>query len=108
MTKTKDDATAAVASIGDAAECGKRADALVRRVLGRVMRQARSVATALDYVLALSRDVRANAWEVAEKAGHEGPYRMQALLGRYKWAGRTCGNSSRRWPRAACRTTRVT
>jgi SRSO17 transposase len=84
--KTKDDATAAVASIGDAAECGKLADALVRRVLGRVMRQARSVATALDYVLALSRDVRANAWEVAEKAGHEGPYRMQALLGRYKWS----------------------
>lgn len=61
MTKTKDDATVAVASIGDAAECGKRADALARRVLGRVMRQARSVATVLDYVLALSRDVRANA-----------------------------------------------
>jgi hypothetical protein len=50
------------------------------------MRQARSVATALDYVLALSRDVRANAWELAEKAGHAGPYRMQALLGRYRWS----------------------
>ena len=75
-----------MASIEDAAECGERADALVSRVLGRVMRQARSVATALDYVLALSRDVRANSWELAEKAGHAGPYRMQALLGRYRWS----------------------
>ena len=75
-----------MASIEDAAECGERADALVSRVLGRVMRQARSVATALDYVLALSRDVRATSWELAEKAGHAGLYRMQALLGRYRWS----------------------
>ena len=85
MTRTEDDATAAVASIGDLADCGDRADALVSRVLGRVMRQARSAATALDYVLALSRDARANAWELAERAGHAAPYRMQALLGRYQW-----------------------
>jgi SRSO17 transposase len=74
-----------MASIGDAAECGERADALVSGVLGRVMRQRRSVATAMDYVLTLSRDTRANCWELAEKAGHEGPYRMQSLLRRYRW-----------------------
>jgi SRSO17 transposase len=49
------------------------------------MRQARSVAAAMGYVLALSRDTRANCWELAERAGHAGPYRMQSLLRRYKW-----------------------
>ena len=39
-----------MASIEDAAECGERADALVSGVLGRVMRQRRSIAAALDYV----------------------------------------------------------
>jgi hypothetical protein len=74
-----------MASIEDAAECGERADALVSGVLGRVMRQRRSIAVAMDYVRALSRETRANCWELAEKAGHEGPHRMQALLRRYKW-----------------------
>jgi SRSO17 transposase len=74
-----------VASIEDAAGCGARADALVRAVLGRVMRQRRSVAVALDYVRALSRDTRANCWELAEASGHKGPHRMQALLRTYKW-----------------------
>jgi len=74
-----------VASIEDAAECGERADALVSGVLGRVMRQRRSIVAALDYVKALSRRTRANCWELAEEAGHEGPHRMQALLRRYKW-----------------------
>ena len=74
-----------MASIEDAAECGERADALVSGVLGRVMRQRRSIAAALDYVKALSRGTRANCWELAEEAGHEGPHRMQALLRRYKW-----------------------
>jgi hypothetical protein len=86
VTKTADDATAAVASIEDAAECGERADALVSRVLGGIMRQARSVVTAVDYVVALSRDTRANAWELAEEAGHAGPHRMHALLSRYRWS----------------------
>jgi len=74
-----------MASIEDAAECGERANALVSGVLARVMRQVRSVAAAVDYVLALSRDTRANCWELAEKAGHAVPYRMQSLLRRYKW-----------------------
>lgn len=77
-----------MASIEDAAEYGERADALVSGVLSRMMRQARSVGTAMDYVRALSRDTRANCWELAERAGHEGPHRMQALLRRYKWAWR--------------------
>jgi hypothetical protein len=79
-------ATTAVASIEDAAECGERADALVSEVLGRVMRQRRSIAAALDYVKSLSRGTRANCWELAEAAGHETPHRMQALLRRYKWS----------------------
>jgi hypothetical protein len=75
-----------MASIEDTAECGERTDALVSGVLARVMRQRRSIATAVDYVRALSRETRANCWELAEKAGHAGPHRMQALLRRCKWA----------------------
>jgi len=55
-------------------------------LLGRVMRQRRSVAAAVDYIRALSRDTRANCRELALRAGHEGPHRMQALLSRYKWS----------------------
>ena len=47
------------------------ADALVSGLLAGVMRQRRTVATAMDYVRALSREP-ANAWELARKAGHEG------------------------------------
>jgi SRSO17 transposase len=75
-----------MASIEDAAEYGTRADALVSGLLGRVMRQRRSIAAAMDYIRALSRETRANCWELAQEAGHEGPHRMQALLGRYKWS----------------------
>jgi hypothetical protein len=74
-----------VASIEDAAECGERADVLVEGLLGRVMAQRRSVRAALDYVRALSRETRANCWELALRAGHEGPHRMQALLRTYRW-----------------------
>jgi SRSO17 transposase len=82
----QDTATTAVASIEDAAECGERADALVMGLLGRIMRQRRSVAAAMDYIRALSRETRANCWELALSAGHEGPHRLQALLSRYKWS----------------------
>ena len=34
-------------------------------LLGRVMRQQRTVAAAMDYVWALSRETRANCWELA-------------------------------------------
>jgi hypothetical protein len=66
-------------------ESGERADALVSGLLARVVRQWRTVAATMDYIRSLSRDTRANAWELAEKAGHEGPYRIQGLLGRRKW-----------------------
>jgi len=61
------------------------ADAQVRAVLGRVMAQRRSAGTALDYVRALAPGVTANCWGLAEAAGHERPYRMQALLGSCRW-----------------------
>ncbi|MGH3187222.1 MAG: IS701 family transposase [Streptosporangiaceae bacterium] len=85
FVQTQDDPTAASASIEDVLESGSRADALVSAALARVMKQRRSTAVALDYVKALSRDTRANCWDLAEKAGHAGPHRMQALLTRYKW-----------------------
>jgi hypothetical protein len=82
----QDKATAAVASIEDAADCDERADALVSGLLGRVMRQRRTVAAAMDYIRALSRETRANCWDLALAAGHEGPHRLQALLSRRKWS----------------------
>src|SRR5437588_161689 len=42
------------------------------------MAQRRTVATAADYVRGLSAGVKANCWQLAEAAGHENPYRMQA------------------------------
>ena len=49
------------------------------------MAQRRSARTALDYVRGLAPGVKANCWSLAEAAGHEGPYRMQALLSCYRW-----------------------
>ena len=77
--------TAAWASIGDVSECSARVDAQVRAVLGRVLAQRRSVEVASGYVTALAPGVKANCWAIAEEAGHEGPHRMQALLGSYRW-----------------------
>jgi hypothetical protein len=58
-------------------------DAQVSAVLGRVMAQRRTVATAADYVRGLSAGVKANCWQLAEAAGHEN--RMQALLRTCRW-----------------------
>jgi DDE superfamily endonuclease len=77
--------TAAWASIGDVSECSARVDAQVRAVLGRVLAQRRSVEVAFGYVTALAPGAKANCWAIAEEAGHEGPHRMQALLGSYRW-----------------------
>jgi len=60
-------------------------DAQVSAVLGRVMAQRRTVATAADYVRGLSAGVKANCWQLAEAAGHANPYRMQALLRTCRW-----------------------
>jgi hypothetical protein len=49
------------------------------------MAQRRSAAVASGYVAALSPEVKANCWAIAESAGHEGWGRMQGLLGSYRW-----------------------
>ena len=49
------------------------------------MAQRRSAGTALDYIRGLAPGVKANCWSLAEAAGHENPYRMQALLGSCRW-----------------------
>ena len=77
--------TAAAASVEDVAECTARADAQVWAVLLGVMAQRRSASAALDYVTALASAAKANCWSLAESAGHEGQYRMQGLLGSYRW-----------------------
>ena len=101
--------TAAWASIDDVWAWTASVDAQVRVVLGRVMAQRRSVEVAFGYLSALAPGIKANCWSVAEEAGHEGPHRMQALLGSYRWDwARTCAASSRRWPRRGCRATRMT
>jgi SRSO17 transposase len=82
---TSSDDTAVQARIEDAFDGGARADAQVRAVLGRVMAQRRSAGTALDYVRGLAPGVKATCWGLAEAAGHERPYRMQALLRSYRW-----------------------
>jgi hypothetical protein len=46
--RKQDAATAAMASIEDAAEYDERADCLVSGVLNQLMRQRRSIAVALD------------------------------------------------------------
>ncbi len=84
MTTNNDD-TAVQASIEDVSGCSARADAQVRAVLGRVMAQRRSAGTALDYIRGLAPEVKANCWGLAEAAGHQSPYRMQALLRSYRW-----------------------
>ena len=78
--------TAAWASIEDVSDSAARVDAQVRAVLGRVLAQRRSAEVAFGYVAALSPGTRANCWELAEAAGHEGWGRMQALLGTYAWS----------------------
>jgi SRSO17 transposase len=77
--------TAALASIGDVADCMARADAQVKNVLEGVLAQRRSTAVASAYVAALSPGTRADCWSLAESAGHESWGRMQALLGSYRW-----------------------
>src|SRR5258708_8818409 len=76
---------AAQASIGDVRNRSSAVDAQVSAVLGRVMAQRRTVATAADYVRGLSAGVKANCWQLAEAAGHANPYRRQALLRTCRW-----------------------
>ena len=77
--------TAAWTSIEDVARSAKAVDARIAVVLGQVMAQRRSMATACDYVRTLAPGVRANCWSISEAAGHESWHRMQALLRSYRW-----------------------
>src|SRR3989440_10033204 len=98
------EATAAVASIEDAAACDERADALVIGLLARVMRRRGTIATALDYVRSLARDTRANCWELAERGGHGLPYRVPGLRGKSRGRGEGLrGVLPGRAPDAVCR-----
>jgi hypothetical protein len=75
------------ASIGDPIEAVERANVLVRAVLAGLLQRKRSIAAALMYILALGRDVRANCWDLSEKAGLEpGDDTFHRLLGRYRWS----------------------
>lgn len=65
----------------------EKANALVSAVLSGLLKRKRSIAAALMYILALGRDVRANCWDLSEKAGLEpGDGRFHRLLGRYRWS----------------------
>lgn len=82
-----DDPAAVPASIGDPVLAVERANALVSAVLSGLLKRKRSIAAALMYILALGRDVRANCWDLSEKAGLEpGDGRFHRLLGRYRWS----------------------
>ncbi len=72
------------------------------------MAQRRSAGTALDYVRELAPGVKANCWGLAEAAGHESPYRMQALLRSYRWDWTACGRSCPGSRGPGCPATRVT
>lgn len=75
------------ASIGDPIAAIERANALVSVALSGLLKRKRSIAGALMYVLALGRDVRANCWDLSEKAGLEpGDDTFHRLLGRYRWS----------------------
>jgi SRSO17 transposase len=83
----QDDPAAVAASIGDPVVAIERANALVMAVLSGLLKRKRSVEAALMYILALGRDVRANCWDLAEKAGLEpGDGRFHRLLERYRWS----------------------
>src|SRR5260370_8292336 len=49
------------------------------------MAQRRSAGTELDYVRGRAPGVKADCWGLAEAAGHQSPYRMQALLRSCRW-----------------------
>jgi SRSO17 transposase len=82
------DTTAAWIRVEDVDRSAKAVDARLEAVLGEVLAQRRSVATAVDYVRTLTPGVKANCWSLAEAAGHESWHRMQALLGSYRWGWR--------------------
>ena len=89
MNKQEDDPAAVPAGIGDRVAGVEQANALVSAALAGLLKRKRkrSIAAALMYILALGRDVRANCWDLSEKAGLEpGDETFHRLLGRYRWS----------------------
>jgi DDE superfamily endonuclease len=85
--KKLDGPAAVPASIGDPVAAVERANVLVTAFLAGLLKRKRSIAAALMYILALGRDVRANCWDLSEKAGLEpGDGTFHRLLGRYRWS----------------------
>jgi hypothetical protein len=87
VEKQEDGPAAVPASIGDPVVAVERANALVTAVLSGLLKRKLSITAALMYILALGRDVRANCWDLSEKAGLEpGDGTFHRLLGRYRWS----------------------
>lgn len=79
------DKTTHGASLEDILANVQAVDDVIRAALAPVFAQRRSLAVAWDYLTALSGQVKANCWALAEAAGHTGWGRMQALLNSYAW-----------------------
>ena len=77
--------TAAWTSLEGIAAGARAVDDVIRAALAPVFAQRRSLEVAWDYVCALSSQVKANCWALAEAAGHCGWGRLQALLRSYRW-----------------------
>lgn len=77
--------TAASASLEDVAAGAQAVDEAIEAELAPLFAQQRSLDVAWDYVSALSDQIRANCWSLAEAAGHGGWGRLQALLRTYVW-----------------------
>jgi hypothetical protein len=87
VEKQEDGPATVPASIGDPVAAVERANAMVTALLAGLLKRKRSIAAALMYILALGRDVRANCWDLSEKAGLEpGDDTFHRLLGRYRWS----------------------
>src|SRR5438477_10104311 len=74
------------AIVGDGAWPGELRRELFAQLAG-VFAQARSRFTAFGYIGALLSEPgdRRSCWQLAERAGHATPRRMQALLAEHRW-----------------------
>ena len=84
--KRQDQQVAAAAIVEDGRWLGKMRDDL-HALLAPVFAQARSRLAAFAYIGALLAEPgdRRSCWQLAERAGHATPRRMQALLAEHRW-----------------------
>ena len=103
LVRKQDTATTGVASIEDAAEYGERADALVSDLLGRVMRQRRTVAVAMDYIRALSRrDAGELLGNLPRRPGMRGRTGCRPCSAGINGRGRSSAGCCGGWRRKSC------